>query len=109
MTLRTAQQIGVNPALVPAYVAPTVSDTVLPDDRVFLHVKTAGTGTTVTIVTPTTGPGGFAVADASYVLGATAEQMIGPLTAAAFGDPTSGFVTVNYSSITTVTHAFFRC
>lgn len=107
MALRTAQQIGVAPALVPAYTAPAASDTVAPDDRVFLHVKTAGTGTTVTIPTPST-YGGFAIADASYVLGTTAEQMIGPLTAALFADPTTGLITVNYSSVTTVTHAFLR-
>lgn len=107
MALRTFQQINANPGLTPAYIAPASSDTVAPDDRLYLHVKTAGTGTTVTIVTPGSGPAGFAEADATYTLGATAERIIGPLTAA-FADATTGLITVNYSSLTTVTHAFFR-
>lgn len=107
MTLRTAQQVGANPGITPSFIAPTTSDTVEPNDRMFLVVKTAGTGTTVSVPTPGKGPAGFAEADLSEVLGATAERWIGPLTQA-FADPSTNLVTVNYTSVATVTHGFFK-
>lgn len=108
MALLAAQQIGVNPALTPVYTAVNASDTFTPDDRTFLHVKTVGTGSTVGIVTPNPGPGGFAVADFSAVMGTNTDRMIGPLTAALFGDSTTGLGTVTYSATTAVTAALIR-
>jgi hypothetical protein len=108
MTLLVAQQIGVNPPLTPVYTAVNASDTFAPDDRTFLHVKTVGTGSTVGIATPNAGPGGFAVADGSYVMGTNSDRMIGPLTAALFADPVTGLGTVTYSATTAVTAALIR-
>lgn len=108
MAALTAQQIGVNPPLTPVYTAVTASDTFTPDDRTFLHVKTVGTGTTVGIVTPNPGIAGFAVADFSVVMGTNVDRMIGPLTAALFGDPTTGLGTVTYTATTAVTAALIR-
>jgi hypothetical protein len=107
MAALNAQQIGVNPSLTPVYTAVNASDTFTPDDRTFLHVKTVGTGSTVGIATPSAGPGGFAVADFSVVMGTNAERMIGPLTAALFAD-TAGIGTVTYSATTAVTAALIR-
>jgi hypothetical protein len=106
MAAMTSQQINANPGLTPAFTTPTVSDTFVADDRTFLVVKTGGTGTTVGIATPDSGI--FATADYSQVLGTSAERWIGPMTLASFANPTTGQVTVTYSSITTVTTGLFR-
>lgn len=106
MTLRTVQQVTAA-GLTPTLIAPTVSDTVAPDDRMWLEVVTGGTGTTVTIITPGTGPAGQPEADLTRVIGTSTSAKIGPLTQA-FADPTTNLITVNYSSVATVTHGFFR-
>jgi hypothetical protein len=106
MTLRTYQQISAA-GLTPALIAPTTSDTVAPDDRLHLEVRTGATGTTVTVVTPGSGPAGQPEADLVRVIAANAEAKIGPLTQA-FADPATNLITVNYSSVATVTHGFFR-
>lgn len=107
MALLTPQQISIA-GLTPTFAAAAGGgDTVSPDDRTFLHVKTVGTGTTVTVVTPGT-VSGLAITDATKVISTNSEAMIGPLSAALFADPTTGLVNVSYSATTAVTVAAIR-
>jgi len=72
----------------------------------FLHVKTGGTGTTVTVKNPTT-VDGLTVPDRTYVLGTNTERMIGPFPPNLYNQA-DGNVYVDLSSATTVTLAVFR-
>lgn len=95
--------------LTPSYAAAAGGgDTCTPSADTFIHIKTAGTGTTVTI-TPTAIPGqDLVITPLAVVLGATAEKMIGPLRADLFGSPTTGQVAITYTSVTTVTIGVFE-
>jgi hypothetical protein len=65
-----------------------------------LIVKTTGTITTVTVVTPETFDG-LALADRTFTTVATGESVI-PLSAR-YRDPTTGRATITYSTVTGVT------
>jgi len=86
--------------------AAVASDTMPPATNTFLWVKTTGTATTVTIVTPAgLDRFGVALGDVSIVCPATGDRMIGPIDPA-LADPTTGLVTANYSgALTGVTRA----
>jgi hypothetical protein len=66
-----------------------------------LIVKTAGTITTVTVVTPETIDGDLAVADRTVVTVATGEYKI-PLTGR-YRNPSTGRASITYSQVTGVT------
>lgn len=66
-----------------------------------LIVKTAGTLTTVTIVTPETVDGDLAVADRTFTTVATGESKI-PLTSR-YRNPSTGRASITYSAVTAVT------
>lgn len=105
-TALAVQQISRSP-LTPAYAAANVDGHSLPNTgREFFHVKTGGTGTTVTVVTPGT-VDGQAVADKDYVIGTSAERMIGPFPREVYNQP-DGSVHINFSSVATVTCGAFR-
>lgn len=105
-TAVVAQQIS-RAALTPAFVTPDAAGSSFQNDGTpVLHVKTGGTGTTVTIPIPNT-VDGQTVASKSYVIGTTSERLIGPFPAAIYNQA-SGEVFVDYSSITTVTVAVYR-
>lgn len=88
------------------YTAVNASETVNPGDGVFLHVKTVGTGTTVTVVVPGS-VYGQARPDVAVVIGTNTDRIIGPLVAD-LADPTTGLVTVTYSATTAVTAALLQ-
>jgi hypothetical protein len=72
-----------------------------PRPGVDLIVKTAGTLTTVTLVTPETVDGDLAVADRTFTTVATGESKI-PLTHR-YRNPTTGRASITYSAVTAVT------
>jgi len=102
MALLSAQTPVITGAAM-TYSTPSSSDTANPGNNVYLHVKTGGTGTTVTIVVPGTEYGQNRP-DVSVVIGTSTDRIIGPLVPD-LADPSTGFVTINYSSTTTVTAA----
>lgn len=82
------------------------SDTMPPGDRTFLWVKTTGTATTVTVVTPShLDRFGVALGDVSIVCPTTGDRLIGPLDPA-LADLATGLITANFSgALTGVTRA----
>lgn len=88
------------------YSAPNASDTAPGGDRVYYHIKTGATGTTVTIVVP----GilyGTARPDIAIVIGTNTDRIIGPLINDLV-DPATGVVTINTSSQATCTAALLQ-
>ena len=78
MALFATQEI--NYGTTPSYAAVNASDTFVPDQFTFLHVKNTNAATRViTVVTTSTGVGGQAVADVAVTIAATTgDEMIGP-------------------------------
>jgi hypothetical protein len=113
MALITAQPVTqAGPAT--TYTAVNASDTFTPGDQLFLDIKTTGTTITVTVVSPSGASSScnFGVSGSGHnlVLSATgtAQYKLGPLTAARFGDPTTGLATVTYSPTTGCTAALVQ-
>lgn len=105
-TALTVQQIS-RAGLTPTYASANVDGHSIPaDGEAFVHVKTGGTGATVTVPVPKT-IDGQAVASKSYVLGTNTERMIGPFPADPYAQA-GGEVNIDFSSVTTVTCAAFR-
>lgn len=98
MALLTMQQVSIT-GIAPSYSAVTASDTCLPDDGVFLHVKnTAGTQDNCTVVVPGSYLG-QAIPDVVVAVPiTTGDKMIGPLTNA-LADPTTGLITITHSFV----------
>lgn len=107
MALLTAQSITVS-GLSPTYASAGGSgDTVAPGDDVFLHVKNAeGSPTTVTLVRPGTSYG-VANPDPTVTVAATTGSQFIYLPRE-FADPTTGLVSITYSSVTSLTVAVLR-
>ena len=114
MALLTVASITTTTGNTPSYTAANSTDTISSSDiserGVILHVKTGGTGTTVTVGDPGSTPAGNAAAGSpagkAYVLGATAEARI-PVNKANV-DPATGLATITYSAVTSVTAQAFR-
>lgn len=105
-TALAVQQIS-RSGLTPAYTAANVDGHAIPNsDGMFLHVKTVGTGCTVTVEIPGT-VDGQAVTNRSIVLGTNTERMIGPFPPSTYNQA-DGSVNVNFSAVTAVTCAAFR-
>ena len=80
-------------------------DTFQPGDDVFLHAKTTGTGSTVTVATPGNVRGiaiGGAGGGHQKTLAATDEQTWGPFPSSLFAGST-GVAAITYSSVTGLT------
>jgi hypothetical protein len=107
MALLAPQQIGYAGVL-PTLGAASTSDTVAPDDRVFLWYKsTQGTSEIITVVVPGTSFG-LALTDITVTIGATTgEEMIGPMVPA-LADPTTGLITITIPDVTGITVAAVR-
>jgi hypothetical protein len=109
MALLSAQQISI-PGLTPSYSAPAAgspgSDTAVPDERSFWHVKVGATATTVTVVVPGSQ---YGQARPDVVLSGltSTERMIGPLVQD-LADPATGLITLQTSQQTGVTAALVR-
>jgi hypothetical protein len=100
------QQTISSPAVTPTYATPSASDTITPDSGQFLHIKNGGTVSTITVVIPGNQPlSGVATTDNILVLTST-ERMV-PLDPG-YADPTTGLITVTYSSTATVTVGLFK-
>lgn len=107
MALLTPQQVGIT-GLAPVYSAVAASDTIQPDDSVFLHVKNAsGTIDNAVVVVPgsTFGQANPDVTVAVPIT--TGDRMIGPMVPA-LADPTTGLITVTHSQTASVTCALIR-
>jgi hypothetical protein len=93
---------------VPAYVAATGGgDTMDCGDRQFLHVKNGGGGSiNVTIAAQRVPATDMTMTSLVVAVGAGAEKMIGPITAAEFQDST-GKAQITYSGVVTVTVGAF--
>ena len=92
----------------PVYSSVSASDTFVPDDRTYVHVKNGGgSPDTVAIVTPVTYRG-QAVADAGGSVTNAQERMIGPFPANFFADPVTGLATIAHSFTTSVTSGVFK-
>lgn len=99
-------QVPTTAGLTPVYSAANSTETINPDVNLWLHVKTAGTGTTVTITDPGRTAGGSAATNPTVTLGATAERLI--YIDADFVNPSTGTIGIAYSSTATVTAGLFR-
>jgi hypothetical protein len=86
--------------------AANASDDAETGDGVLLLVRTAGTITTVTLVTPETVDGDLAVADRTVATVATGDTMI-KLTNR-YRDPATGRCTIQFSPTTSVTRCVVR-
>lgn len=107
MALLAHQQVQITgPAI--THAAASTSDTVVPDDRLFLWYKsTQGTTEVITVVVPGTY---FAqnLADITVTIPATTgERLIGPIDRR-LADPTTGLVTITISDVTGITVAAVR-
>jgi hypothetical protein len=107
MALLVPQQLGYAGTL-PTLGAASTSDTVAPDDRVFLWYKsTQGTTEVITVVVPGTNFG-LALTDITVTIAATTgEEMIGPMVPS-LADPTTGLITITIADVTGITVAAVR-
>lgn len=97
MALLTPQQVGNSGLSTITYSTVNASDTVVPDDRTFIHWKNTNAGAnTVAIVVPGSYFGQPLTDVPGTVPATTGERMFGPLTAA-FADPTTGLITITNS------------
>lgn len=105
MALLVPQQITIGGAA-QTLSAAVASDTMPAGERYFLWVKTTGTATTVTIVTPASlDRFGVALPDISVVCPATGDRLIGPLNVDLV-DSVTQLITANFSgALTGVTRA----
>lgn len=107
MALLSPQQITITGTDI-TYGAANASDTLVPDERAYLHYKNTNASTrTVTVVVPGT-TFGQANPDVAVTLGATTgDEKIGPLPAS-LADPATGLITVTVSATAGVTVALCR-
>jgi hypothetical protein len=70
-----------------------------------LHVKTAGTATTLTLFTNAVIDGDLTIADRTVSLAATDAKFVRVPTLDAYRDPSDGLVLLNWSAVTAVTFA----
>jgi hypothetical protein len=93
--------------LTPAYTAAHVDGFAIPNSgKEMIHVKTGGTGATVTFTT-TQVIDGLAVADRAIVLGTSQDRMFGPFPPSIYNQA-DGTLWVDFSSTATVTIGAFR-
>jgi hypothetical protein len=113
MAAYTVQTI-VDTAITPTLTAVALSDTAVDDgtSRMFFEVAN-GAGAPITVTIPSQqasivvpGVGSLAVADISVTVTNGQRRLIGPFTRAYIN--AAGNVTINYSSITTITAGAFR-
>lgn len=109
MALLAHQQMNILGATITLSAA-SASDTVAPDDRVFLWYKNTNAATRdITIVTPTSlNQFGQDLPNIVVTIAATTgEELIGPITRD-LADPSTGLVTITLAAITNVTVAAVR-
>ena len=104
MALLTPQAV-VRTGLNATYTAVNSTDTANPDEDLVLHVKTAGTSTTVTITDTSLTPAGNAATNQTVVITTPQDRFIYLPAATA---QVSGIITIGYSATTSVTAALLR-
>jgi hypothetical protein len=77
-------------------------------DRVFLHVKNGSASSITVTLTATAALRGQSVSNVTVAVPASAERMIGPLSADLLQSPTDGLCGIGYSASATVTVAALR-
>lgn len=108
MTLLSTQNIS-RTGLTPAYTAVAATDTFVPDQNSFVHVKNGNASPDVVTISVLAGdPPGLVLADLSVSVTNAQERMIGPLPGQFFADPTTGLGTIAHSVTATVTSGFFK-
>lgn len=85
---------------------PNGNDFLNVDERTYIHVKTGGSATVLTVPTPIT-IDGLAVADLSVSIGTSSERIIGPFPQQYYNQ-TDGKVYLDWSVGTSVTVAVIR-
>ncbi len=104
MALMSAQAIS--SVITPTFAAPTASDTITPDTGLILYVKNGATSSTVTVVVPGNQfYSGTATTDLVATFASSERAFYIPKEIA---DPTTGLITVTYSSTATVTVALLK-
>jgi len=107
MALLTAQQVAIT-GLSPSFASATASDTIVPDERVFLYYKNTNAATRdITVVVPATTFGQNNPDVASTIAATTGEERIGPMVPG-LADPTTGLITITLSATPGVTVAAVR-
>jgi hypothetical protein len=86
--------------------APGTTETTSGIDDLILHVKTAGTGTTVTFTDPGLTPAGSSPTNPAVVVASTAEVFIA--VNQLLTSNTTGLITATFSSVATVTAEWLR-
>ncbi len=105
ITAQAISRLGISQTLT----AVNSSDTFQNDGRMYLRVKNAsGSPITVTVSLPNTVDGITVTGRAVSVAATTGDSLIGPFPPEIYNDPSTGLVTVTYSSTTTVTAGLFR-
>lgn len=99
LTTVVVQLAGTAPALVAANAG---GDRCEVGDTVFLHAKTTGTVSTITIDSVTPSNYGDDV-NLVIAMPATGERLIGPLKASRFASAADGLAAITYSSVTGLT------
>lgn len=104
MALLSHQQVQITgPAI--THAAASTSDTVVPDDRLFLWYKsTQGTTEVITVVVPGTYYGQNLTDITVTIPATTGERLIGPIDRR-LADPATGLVTITISDVTGITVA----
>lgn len=102
MALLTSQAPNITGSAI-TYAAVTSSDTVVPGNNIYLHVRTTSNANNVTVVVPGSAYG-QARPDVVVAMGTSTDRIIGPL-GADLADPTTGLVTVTHSATSGVTQA----
>lgn len=110
MGLLAYQEVQSLTGLIASYATPTVSDTFVPGNDVFLHFKNTNAATRlITVVTPRTAVAGLAIPDVTHTIAAlTGDVFLGPFPAQHFADPATGLATVTTSVVTNVTVALLK-
>lgn len=101
-------QVVTRAGLNPAYAAANVDGHSIPGDgRTIVHVKTVGTGCTVTLPFPSSLEiDGQAPANKTIVIGTNSERLIGPFPEVY--KQSDGTVNIDFSAVTAVTVAAFK-
>lgn len=105
MALLTTQNVA-RTAITPSYAAVAATDTFVPGNTTFLHIKNGGgSPDTVTVQVLQGDPPGLTIADTTVSVTNAQERMIGPFPPQFYADPTTGLATVTHSFTTSVTVA----
>jgi len=110
MALLTTQNI-VRTGITPSYTAVAASDTFVPGQNTFAHIKNAGgspDNVTISVLQGDPAGAGLVISDLTVAVTNGQERMIGPLPPNFFADPTTGLGTWANSFTTSVTIGIFN-